>query len=511
MENGGNISHFLEAVILTTEGRKDPVTFFITIDFCIFNCMKIFLLFLTICFAFANAQFYYDKHGESRGAYKDSLEHATLVGLAERFHGSILVKKPIKGVKPRKNLKKIPENKIQRTFDVNRDSLRKELWLEVEKNEFVKICVDGPVVAWETSLNSSILNDSCLAFQAPIFVGVESINVYLPESDSPHKINLAVGMKYLDFKNEEVLLGFNKRIEFRNREIIEDPERNVFVTGTYLVDKYPVTNCEILQMMWDSIPLKTSFDSGTRQDIGQIWAKRKKASTRNKSCAMQDSAACTIYLFQAMKYANARSIRDGLKPYYIFSTADKQESFIISKGKYIIKYLDFIDREDIFIQITADYSSDGYRLPYYDEWMMFARGGDKKNPAPWGDTTATFEEASKYAQFNTDAVVYESGPVGQLKPNGYGLYDMFGLVWEHVLFEERNPFIALRAFPSCLKGGDDAVRKDEGEWYKAYMNPYWKDINYGYSRSNYTAGRAEGFRLIRNIGNNAKWSEVKSK
>lgn len=173
--------------------------------------MKRVLLLITMCFALANAQFYYDKHGECRGAYKDSMEHATLVGLAKRFHGPILVKKPVEGVKPRKNLKKISENKIQRTLNVRRDSLRKENWLEVEKNEFVKICVDGPVVAWETSLNSSILNDSCLTFQSPTLIGVETLNVYFSDEDSSHKINLAVGMKYLDFKNEEVKLGFNRK------------------------------------------------------------------------------------------------------------------------------------------------------------------------------------------------------------------------------------------------------------------------------------------------------------
>ncbi|MBR4625775.1 MAG: hypothetical protein IKO56_09605, partial [Alphaproteobacteria bacterium] len=114
--------------------------------------MKIFLLFLTLCFAFTNAQLYYDKHGESRGAYKDSLEYSKLVELANRFRGPILMKKPVEGVKPRKNLEKIPEDKIQRTIDVRLDTLSKENWLEVEKNEFVKICVDAPVVAWETSL-----------------------------------------------------------------------------------------------------------------------------------------------------------------------------------------------------------------------------------------------------------------------------------------------------------------------------------------------------------------------
>ena len=141
--------------------------------------MKIFLLFLTLCFALANAQFYYDKHGESRGAYKDSLEYSKLVGLAKRFRGPILVKKPVEGIKPRKSLEKIPESKIQRRVDVSRDSLRKEVWLEVEKNEIVQLCVDGSVIAWETSLSSQILNDSCLVFQLPTLIGVVSINVYL--------------------------------------------------------------------------------------------------------------------------------------------------------------------------------------------------------------------------------------------------------------------------------------------------------------------------------------------
>jgi len=151
--------------------------------------MKIFLLFLTLCFALANAQFYYDKHGESRGAYKDSLEYSKLVELAKRFRGPILLKKPVEGVKPRKNLEKIPENKIQRTFDVSRDTLDKENWLEVEKNEIVKICVDAPVVAWETSMKSSILNDSCLAFQIPMFVGVETLRVHFYKEYMPYYIN----------------------------------------------------------------------------------------------------------------------------------------------------------------------------------------------------------------------------------------------------------------------------------------------------------------------------------
>ena len=151
--------------------------------------MKKILLFLTICVAFANAQFYYDMHGESRGAYKDSLEYSKLVELAKRFRGPILVKKPVDGVKPRKNLEKIPENKIKRTFNVSRDSLRKELWLEVAKNEIIKICVDAPVVAWETSLKAIISSDSCLTFQTPTLIGVDTLRVHFRKENMPYYIN----------------------------------------------------------------------------------------------------------------------------------------------------------------------------------------------------------------------------------------------------------------------------------------------------------------------------------
>ena len=40
-----------------------------------------------------------------------------------------------------------------------------------------------------------------------MIIGTSVINVKFPDSDSLHKINLAVGMKNLDFKNEEVFLN----------------------------------------------------------------------------------------------------------------------------------------------------------------------------------------------------------------------------------------------------------------------------------------------------------------
>ena len=161
--------------------------------------------------------------------------------------------------------------------DLTSDSLNQEIWIEAEKTETIRICLNRRVQTWETSLKTVILNDSCVAFQAPTLIGAKSINVYLPESDSSHRINLAIGMKYLNFNNEEVLLGFDEQKKNSSKKepikynesgfpIIEDisqiqygewsffgkiPQskkdykRYVSVSGSYLVDKYPVTNCVV--------------------------------------------------------------------------------------------------------------------------------------------------------------------------------------------------------------------------------------------------------------------------
>ncbi len=230
----------------------------------------------------------------------------------------------------------------------------------------------------------------------------------------------------VDIPSGSILIGSFAYINMgkRIKQVFDErPEHKVYVSA-FAMAKYETTSAQ-----WKRVydwALKNNYEIENVGNMGD-------ASSKN-----ENHPIVNITWYDIIKWCNAASEKEGLKPCY-----------------YMDDTLKIIYKKGCVENPVVDWNANGYRLPTEAEWEYAAFAGENDSCFSWGDHLD-----KKYAWFagwngdsNTDYPILQdyakscpagslgtpqeqpnpkwaTHPVGQKIGNRFGLYDVYGNVWE---------------------------------------------------------------------------------
>lgn len=207
--------------------------------------------------------------------------------------------------------------------------------------------------------------------------------------------------------------------------------------------------------------------------------------------------------YQAIAYCNKRSLKEGLPLCYSVKKPDSKGNKTVEIDWENLKHSDIPTSDDaIWNEATCDFNANGYRLPTETEWEYAARGGIKSTSQDvWAGTTDS-TKVGDYAWFkdNSNNTVHE---VKKKLPNGFGLYDMCGNIFEWCWdwYGEYPSYVPQSIDPK----GPATQDGDKGKVMRggAFLSDNVRSITVSYRGGDFFGGPAYdiviGIRLVRTV------------
>jgi formylglycine-generating enzyme required for sulfatase activity len=126
-----------------------------------------------------------------------------------------------------------------------------------------------------------------------------------------------------------------------------------------------------------------------------------------------------------------------------------------------VEQVSFDDAQEFLRRLREKTGDQRWRLPTEAEWEYAARAGSQGKYS-FGDDES---ELRNYAWFSSNSSS-QTHPVGQLKPNAFGLFDMHGNVWEWCEDWYGGYSQSPTTDPPGLSSGSDRLNRG-GSWYSA--------------------------------------------